>query len=224
MDQIPSRLRIFCRSCLEAQNFAQSSYYDHQGILPPLGGSPTNPRMATNKPKDGHPNKEVHYMEFGTCTLHTKLTPGDSCHGWSPAIPWRVIHQPKDGQPPTQGWSAANPRMVTHQKEVYYRLGIWHFHFTPKTNTRWQLQCTVTYHPLEGHPPTHGWSPTKRKCTTDLEFGTFTLLTKLTLGDNCHGWSPSIHRMITYLPKDGHPLEGSVLKTGNFALRLNTQT
>ena len=56
-----------------------------------------------------------------------------------------------------------------------------------------------------------GWcSPTnlrmvtqRRKCT-DMEFGTYTLLTKLTLGDNCHGKSPSIHRMVIHKPKDGY--------------------
>ena len=124
---------------LEAWNFAQRLYYDHQGHLPSLGGSPTNPRM------------------------------------------------------------------VTHQKEVYYRLGNWHLHITHDTNTRWQLPSMVTYHYLDGHPPTLGWSPTRRKCTTDMEFGNYTLLTKLTPGDNCHGWSPTIPVRVTRRPKDGHP-------------------
>ena len=88
--------------------------------------------------------------------------------------------------------------MVPHQKEVYYRLGIWHLHITHKTNTRLQLLWMVSYHPENGCPPTKGWSPTKRKCTTDMEFGTYTLLTKLTPGDNCHGWSPTISRMVTH--------------------------
>merc|ERR1712121_199642 len=45
---------------------------------------------------------------------------------------------------------------------------------------------------------------TRRKCTTDLEFSTNTLLTKLTLVDICHRWSPSIGwsptapRMVTH--------------------------
>ena len=41
-----------------------------------------------------------------------------------------------DGHLPSLGWSPINPRMVTHQKEVYYRLGIWHLDLTQKTNTR----------------------------------------------------------------------------------------
>ena len=45
------------------------------------------------------------------------------------------------------GWSPTNPRMVIHQKEVYYRLEIWHLHFTHKTNTRRQLLQMVTFHP-----------------------------------------------------------------------------
>ena len=70
----------------------------------------------------------------------------------------------------------------------------------------------VTYPPLEGHPPTQGWSPTRRKCITDLEFGIYTLLTKSAPGDNCHGWSPGIPRRVSHLPKDGHPPEGSMLQ------------
>ena len=81
----------------------------------------------------------------------------------------------------------------------------------------------VTYHPLDGHPLTLGWSPTRRKCTTDLEFGTYTLLSKLTPGDNCQGWSPTIPRMVTHQPKDGHPTEACMLQTRNLTLRLISQ-
>ena len=49
--------------------------------------------------------------------------------------------------------------MVTHQKDVYYRHGIWHLHFTLKTNTWWQLPWMVTHHPSEGHPP-NPWTVT----------------------------------------------------------------
>ena len=38
-----------------------------------------------------------------------------------------------------------------------------------------------------------------------MEFGTYTLLTKLTRVDNCHEWSPTILRMVVHQPKDGHP-------------------
>ena len=41
--------------------------------------------------------------------------------------------------------------------------------------------------------------------------------------DNCQGWSKTTPRMVTHQPKDGHPPERSVLKTGNLALRLKTQ-
>ena len=58
---------------------------------------------------------------------------------------------------------------------------------------------------MDGHLPSLGWSPTIRTCTTDLEFGTYTFLTKLTPGDNCHGWSTTILRMVVHQPKDGHP-------------------
>ena len=38
-----------------------------------------------------------------------------------------------DGHLPSLGWSPTNPRMVTHQKEVYYIVGIWHLEFTHKS-------------------------------------------------------------------------------------------
>ena len=53
------------------------------------------------------------------------------------------------------------PRMVTHQKDVYHILRILHLYLTHKTNFRWQL-------------PSLGWWPTERKCSTDLEFCTYT--------------------------------------------------
>ena len=68
-------------------------------------------------------------------------------------------------------------RMVTHQREVYYKLRIWHL---------------------------------------DLAH-------KLRPGDNCQGWSPIILRMVTNKPKDGHLPEGIILQNKNLALRLNSQ-
>ena len=53
-----------------------------------------------------------------------------------------------------------------------------------------------------------------------MAFVTYTLISKLKPGDNCHGWSPTIPRRVTHQPKDGHPPEGSVLQTWNFALTL----
>ena len=41
--------------------------------------------------------------------------------------------------------------------------------------------------------------------------------------DNYQGWSPTIPRMVTHQPKDGHPPEGSMLQTLNLALRLISQ-
>ena len=56
----------------------------------------------------------------------------------SPNILRMVAHQTKDGHPPSLGWSPTNPRtwLVTHQKEVYYRLGIWYFDLSQKTKAR----------------------------------------------------------------------------------------
>ena len=110
-----------------------------------------------------------------------------------------------DGHLSLLGWSPTNPRMVTHQKEVYYRHGIWQLHITHKTNTRWQLPWMVPYHSCEGHPQTQGWSATIRKRTTDMEFGNNTLIIKLTPGDNCPEGLLTIRRRITCQRKDGHP-------------------
>ena len=41
-----------------------------------------------------------------------------------------------DGHLPYLGWSLTNPRMVTYQMEVYYRLGIWHLDIANKIKTR----------------------------------------------------------------------------------------
>ena len=75
-----------------------------------------------------------------------------------------------DGHLPSTGWSPTNPRMVTHQKEVKYRLRIRHLDLTHKPKTRCMLSWMITYHPKDGHPPTKGWSPNRRKYTTDSEF------------------------------------------------------
>ena len=55
-----------------------------------------------------------------------------------------------DGHLPCLGWSHTNPTKVTHQKEVHYRLGIWH---QVKTAIDGQL------HSLE-------WAPTNPRMVT----------------------------------------------------------
>ena len=62
-----------------------------------------------------------------------------------------------DNHPPSLGGSPTNPRMVTHQKEVYYRLKIWQLHFTHKTDTR---------HAMEGHIPFRGGKPVNHGMVT----------------------------------------------------------
>ena len=81
---------------------------------------------------------------------------------------------------------------------------------------RWQLQWMVDQN------STHGWSPARRKCTTDLEFGNYTILTKLTPSDNCHGWSPTIPRTVTHQSKDGQPPEGSIVQTQSIIATLGS--
>ena len=76
-----------------------------------------------------------------------------------------------DGHPPTKGWSPTKQGMVTHQKEVYLRLGIWHLDFTFKTNIRLQLPCLVPHNPQDGHPLLQGWSSTIQNMVTNLPKG-----------------------------------------------------
>ena len=81
---------------------------------------------------------------------------------------------------------------------------------------------------MDGQIQSLGWSPTIQRMVTNqkevyLEFDTVTELAKLTSGDNCHGWSATIPRMVAHHPKDGHPPEGTVLQTWNSALKLNSQ-
>ena len=96
-------------------------------------------------------------LEFGTFTLLTKLIPGDNCHAWSPTIPRMVTPQPKDGHPPEESV-----------------LQTWNLALRLNTQNGHQVSTAITYHSYDGHPPTKGWSTTKRKCTADMEFGTWT--------------------------------------------------
>ena len=84
-----------------------------------------HPQDGHHPPKDGHPPAKIYLKEvyYRLEILHLDFThniktrcPGNNCHGWSVTITRVVIHHPKDGHPPSK----------IHQKELYYRLGIWH--------------------------------------------------------------------------------------------------
>ena len=63
---------------------------------------------------------------------------------------------------------------------------------------------------MDGNLPSLGGSHTNSRMVTnqpkdghqnkEVEFGTYTFLTKLTPLDNCPGWSPSILRMVAHQP------------------------
>ena len=57
---------------------------------------------------------------------------------------------------------------------------------------------------LRGSPTNPGMVNHQKEVYYRLGICTYTLLKKLTLGDNCHGWTPTIHRMVPHPPKDGH--------------------
>ena len=118
--------------------------------------SPTIPRMVTHQPKDGHP-PEGSIMQTRNLALRLNSQNKDQ------------VTTARNGHLSSRVWSPTNLRMVTHQKDVYCRLGIWHLDLTQKTKTRGQLPGMVTYHPGDGHPPTQAWPPTKRMYTNRLE-------------------------------------------------------
>ena len=88
-----------------------------------------------------------------------------------------------------------------YQKEVYYRLEIWHRDLTHKIKTRWSA--------MDGQPPSPGWSPTIQNLPERGVLQTWTLA-HIHYSQNqdqvkCHGWSATIPRMVTHHPKDGRP-------------------
>ena len=63
--------------------------------------------MVTHQPKDGHP-PERSVLKTGNFALRLET---QNEH---------LVTTVMDGQPKFLGGSPTNPRMVTHQKEVYY--------------------------------------------------------------------------------------------------------
>ena len=102
--------------------------------------------MVTHKLKDGHPPEED---VLQTLNLVLRLNSQNLYQ----------VTTSMDGHLPSLGWSPTNPRMVNNQKEVYYKLGIWHLDLTHKKKAI-QLPWMVTYHPKDGHPqPKDGHPP-----------------------------------------------------------------
>ena len=65
---------------------------------------------------------------------------------------------------------------------------------------------------MNGQPPSPGWSPTSQNYQKELYYRLGILHLDFNYkiktwwpGDNCHGWSVTIIRMITQHPKNGHP-------------------
>ena len=71
------------------------------------------PSMVTHQPKDGHP-PEGSVLQTWNLTFNLN------------SQNYIQMTLAMDGYLPSLGWSPTNPRMVTHQKEVNYKLGIWH--------------------------------------------------------------------------------------------------
>ena len=77
--------------------------------------------------------------------------------------------------------------MVTHHKEVYYRLGVWHLDLNYKTKTR------------DSHLQYLGWLPTNPRMVTHQKEVYYNLgIWHLDLTYNCQEWSPTIPTMVTH--------------------------
>ena len=90
-----------------------------------------------------------------------------NCHGW--LFPRMVTRHPKDGHPPSK----------TYQKEVYYRLEIWHMDLTHKIKTRLKLLWMVSHHQQDGLLPSKGWLPTIQNLTEGSVLQTWNLAHRL---------------------------------------------
>ena len=111
-----------------------------------------------------------------------------------------VSHHPQQGHPPSQGWSPTIQNLPKGSVQQTWNLA-------PRLISQNQDKMTSA---MDGQPPSQGWSttnpwmvthhlkPTRRKCTTDLEFGTKTYLTKFKQ-------RLQLPQMVSNHPLDGHP-------------------
>ena len=90
--------------------------------------------MVTYHPKDGHPQSKAGHPSEGSVVQTWNLALKFSLQNES------QVSTSMAGHLPSLGWSTTIPRtrMVTHQKEVYYSLGISDLDLTHKTNL-WML-------------------------------------------------------------------------------------
>ena len=100
-----------------------------------------------------------------------------------------------DGNLSSLGWSTTNQRRIPHQKKLNCKLGIRHLYTTQKINTWWKLLWMITYHPLDDHTPSLGWSPTIKNMVTNPSKEGHPFSKR---------WSATIHRMVTHNPQEGH--------------------
>ena len=90
-------------------------------------------------------------------------------------------------------WSPIIEGIVTHQpKDGHQQEGsvLQTSNLALRLNSQNQIQVTTA---MDG-----------QLSSTYFEFGTWTQLTKLTIGGNCHRCSPTISRMVSHHPKYGH--------------------
>ena len=117
-----------------------------------------------------------------------------------------------------------------YQKELYYKLEIWHLDLTHKIKTGWQLLWMVSHHHQNGNPPSKGWVPTIQNLMKGSVLQTWNLAHRRNQKIKT-SWQLPL--MVGYHPLDGHPPsqgwslttenlpEGSLLQ--NLAHRLNNK-
>ena len=97
------------------------------------------------------------------------------------------------------------PRMVTHQKEVYCRHGIWHL---DNSQNEHRMHRMVTHHPKDGihypkygHKPSQRWLPFFKRMVTNHAQNGPTPSPKVG-HPTAQGRPPTATRMVTHYPKD----------------------
>jgi len=159
--------------------------------------------MVSQSPQDGHPPSKIKnkvYYRLGNWHLdliHTIKT------RWQ--LPWMVSHFPHDGHPPSMDGHGHSPSKI-YQKELFYKLGIWHLDLTHKIKTRWQMIWMVSHHHHDGHPPFKGWLSTIQNLTVGSVPQTWNLARTLNHKIKTRWQLPL---MDGYHPLDGHqPSQG----------------
>ena len=120
------------------------------GQSPSPGWSPSHPSSQGWSPTIQNTPKGIVLQTWNLASrINLQNLDQVKCHGWSVTIPRMVTYHPNDSHPPFK----------IYQKEVYYRLKIWHLGLTHKIKIGWSADGQPYLQDGHGHPPSKGWSP-----------------------------------------------------------------